>query len=135
MSGPELVNIYSWFIESGRYKEPGWLSGDIRDIEPPRAITEAVINKRQPLCEATLDMFVSILGSASGDLALVGMATGGVYLGGGILPRIAPGLKRDVFLEAFTAKGRFRKFMEKIAVRVILNDRTALLGAADCAFE
>ncbi len=80
-------------------------------------------------------MFVSIFGSVAGNLALTGMTTGGVYLGGGIPPKILPKLDEDTFMQAFTNKGRFKDFMEKIPVRVILNDKAALLGAAHRALE
>jgi len=80
-------------------------------------------------------MFVSILGSAAGNLALTGLTTGGVYLGGGIPPKILPWLKHKTFLNAFTDKGRFKDFMEKIPVKVILNDKAALIGAASCAVK
>ena len=107
----------------------------MREIDPARAITEGAINAGNRLCAATLNMFVSILGSVAGNLALTGMATGGVYLGGGIPPKIIPKLREDFFMKAFEDKGRFRGFMEKIPVRVILNEKAALLGAAHCAFE
>jgi glucokinase len=80
-------------------------------------------------------MFVSILGAVAGNLALTGMTTGGVYLGGGIPPKILPVLEKGIFMKAFTTKGRFKDLLEKIPVRVILNDRAALLGAAFRAFE
>ena len=134
LSGPGLFNIYSWFKHSGRYKEPGWLSNKINRNDPAKTIAEAAMNKKQPLCVATLNMFVSILGSVAGNLALTGMATGGVYLGGGIPPKILPKLQEDIFMKAFIDKGRFSKLMEKIPVKVIVNDTTALLGAASHAF-
>jgi glucokinase len=135
LSGPGLFNIYSWLKDSGRYKEPKWLAKKIREMEPAKAITESALNRRQPLGEKTLEIFVSILGAAAGNLALTGMTTGGVYIGGGIPPKILPKLKREIFMESFTDKGRFRTLMEKIPVYVILNDKAALLGAASAAFE
>ena len=130
LSGPGLLNIYSWLKDSGRFREPAWLKQKIKETDPPRAITESAMNERDPLCVETLNMFVSILGSVSGNLALTGMTTSGVYLGGGIPPRIFPVLKKGIFMKAFTNKGRFRDFLEKIPVRVILNEKAALLGAA-----
>ena len=82
-----------------------------------------------------LDMFVSILGSVAGNLALTGLTMGGVYLGGGIPPKILPALKTGRFLEAFLNKGRFSDLLKRIPIRVILNERAALLGAAECAFQ
>jgi glucokinase len=86
------------------------------------------------LCEEALDIFVSVLGAVAGNLALTGMATGGIYLGGGIPPKILPKLDEADFTRAFTNKGRFKDVLEKIPVCVILNDKAALLGAAYCAF-
>jgi glucokinase len=77
-----------------------------------------------------LDLFVSIYGAEAGNLALKVMATGGVFVGGGIAPKIIAKLKETTFVEAFTAKGRLRPLLEAMPVRVILNDKTALLGAA-----
>jgi glucokinase len=71
----------------------------------------------------------------AGNLALTGLATGGVYLGGGIPPKILPALKNSAFMDGFTAKGRFTDFMEAIPVHVICEDRAALIGAAQRAFE
>ena len=73
---------------------------------------------------------VSAYGAAAGNLALVGTATGGVYLGGGIAPKLLPRLQDGAFLQAFFDKGRFRDYLEAMPVHVILNDRAALLGAA-----
>jgi len=135
LSGPGLLNIYSWMKGSRRHKEPAWLARKIKDMDPARVITEAAINEKNPLCIEALNMFVSILGAVSGNLALTGMTTGGIYLGGGIPPKILSVLKEGPFMKAFTNKGRFKDLLEKIPVRVILNDRAALLGAAFCALE
>ena len=121
--------------DSGRYKEPAWLAGKIKEMDPASVITEAAINEKNPLCIAALNMFVSILGAVSGNLALTGMTTGGIYLGGGIPTKILSVLKEGPFMKAFTNKGRFKDLLEKIPVRVILNDRAALLGAGFCALE
>ena len=82
---------------------------------------------------AALRQFTSILGAVSGNLALTALATGGVYLGGGIPPKILPFLKKQAFAEAFLAKGRFRDLLRQVPVKVIVNDRAALIGAARCA--
>lgn len=135
LSGPGLVNIYSWLRETGKYREPGWLSRALQSGNPARTITEAALNRKTPIARAALTRFVSIFGAVSGNLALTGMATGGVYLGGGIPPRILPLLREGLFMAAFIDKGRFKKVLQKIPVRVILNDGAALLGAARCAAE
>jgi glucokinase len=130
LSGPGLLNIYSWMKDSQRQKEPAWLAKKIKEMDPARVITETAINKKNPMCIETLNMFVSILGSASGNLALTGMTTSGIYLGGGISPKILSILEEGLFMKAFTNKGRFKNLLEQIPVRVILNDKAALLGAA-----
>ena len=84
-------------------------------------------------CEQAVDMFVSIFGAEAGNLALKLMATGGVYLGGGIAPKMLPKLASPLFMQSFIAKGRMQPLMESMPVRVITNDKTALLGAARCA--
>ena len=80
-------------------------------------------------------MFISILGAESGNLALKVLATGGVYLAGGIPPRIIPALSKDLFMKAFTHKGRFSGLVSKMPVHVILNPKAALLGAARYALD
>jgi glucokinase len=135
VSGSGLVNIYNWLISSGRFNEPGWLAQNLKEIDPARAITEAALTSKDPGCVEALNMFVSIFGAVAGNLALTGMTTGGVFLGGGISPKILSKLKENIFMDAFTNKGRFKDFLEKIPVKVILNDKAALIGAAYCAMK
>ncbi len=134
LSGPGLVNIYSWLRETGRYKEPSWLAQRLNNDDPARVISDVAIRGRNALCRESMKMFVSIFSAAAGNFALTGMTTGGVYLGGGIPPQLLPLLKNGLFMKGFQNKGRFREMMEKIAVKVILNDKAALLGAAKQAF-
>jgi glucokinase len=134
LSGPGLVHIYSWLRDSKRFTEPAWLVKSMEEIDPARAIAEAALTEKHPLCVASLNAFVSILGAVAGNLALTAMTTGGVYLGGGIPPKILPKLQEPIFIKAFTNKGRFKELLERIPVRVILNDKAALLGAAHHAF-
>ena len=102
------------------------------DSATPPVIVQTALDREKPceLCEATLDAFVSILGGEAGNLALKVLATGGVYLGGGIPPRILPALERPLFLQAFQRKGRFADLLARVPVKVILNPKSALLGAA-----
>ena len=93
-------------------------------------ITETARLGKSKLCEATLDLFVSIYGAAAGNLALQVMATGGVFIGGGIAPKISWKLKDGTFMKAFTNKGRLSPIVTRIPVKVIMNDQAALLGAA-----
>ena len=135
LSGQGLVNIYQWLKDSGRYREPQWLAEAGAKGDPAKAISDAAMMRKTPIAVAALKRFVSILGAVSGDFALTGMAFRGVYLGGGIPPRIQSAIMNGPFQEAFTRKGRFKPMLEKTAVRIILNDRAALLGAAIGAID
>jgi glucokinase len=134
-SGPGLGNIYAWLRESGRYREPVWLKERLLEEDPAKVIAECGLTDKHPLCVEALHTFVSILGAVAGNLALTGLATGGLYLGGGIPPKILPALKTGPFMKAFTDKGRFCGLLEKIPVRVITNEQAALLGAAEWAYQ
>ena len=132
-SGVGLTNIYAFLKENGHGEEPYWLTEKltgVRDIVP--IIVNAALDTERPcrLCLATLNMFVSILAAEAGNLALKIMASGGIYLGGGIPPRIIPALQQDLFIEAFINKGRMAELMVDIPVHVILNPKVALMGAA-----
>lgn len=130
LSGPGLRTVYEFLRDSGRGEEPPWLAEDMRREDPAAVITRAALQGRSVLCAGALDLFVALYGSEAGNLALKMMATGGLYVGGGIAPKILERLKGKGFMEAFLAKGRMRPLLERIPVRVILNDRAALLGAA-----
>lgn len=130
VSGPGLFNIYKFLRDTGREKEPAWLAQQLKGADPSREISKAALEGKSPLCEMALDLFVTLLGSECGNMALKLLAMGGVFLGGGIPPKILPKLKTPEFLEAFANKGRFRSVLESIPVRVILNEYTALRGAA-----
>ena len=98
--------------------------------DPAVVITEPARLKKSRLCSAALDIFVSIYGAAAGNLALQAMATGGMFIGGGIAPRIIWKLMDGNFMRAFKDKGRLSPIAERIPVKVVMNDRAALLGAA-----
>ena len=135
LSGQGLINIYDWLKSGEDITESPEIHQAMRSTDPARVISENAINGRDPLCRTALQRFCRIFGSIAGNLALTGMTTGGLYLGGGIPPKILPALESAGFMDAFISKGRFKAFMQKIAVRVILNDRAALLGAAHCALN
>jgi glucokinase len=130
LSGPGLVSIYRWLKHSGRYQEPEWLAERMETEDQAPVIAKTALESGLPLCKQAMAHFVSILGAVSANLALTAMTFGGIYLGGGIPPKILAFLQEDIFLQAFTDKGRFKGFMEKIPVMVILDSRAALLGAA-----
>ena len=137
-SGQGLTNIYAFLKDSGYAQEPAWLAGQLAEADDPNpVIVEAALgDERQcELCVATLEAFVSILGTEAGNMALNLLATGGVYLGGGIPPRILPALEDGLFLQEFQAKGRMSDLMTRIPVHVILNPKVALMGAACYGLE
>jgi glucokinase len=134
-SGPGISIIYEWLKGLRDYTEPIWLQQRFDHKDSSEVISEAAINDGEPLCVETMDMFVSIFGSVTGNLALTGMTTGGIYLAGGICPKILPKLREGGFINAFLSKGRFEEFMSGIPIRVITNDKAALLGAACCASD
>jgi len=98
-------------------------------------ISQAARDQKDRLCVAALDIFTSIYGAEAGNLALKTMAIGGVYVGGGIAPKIIWKLKDGTFMHAFRDKGRFSKLMGEIPVKLIMNDKTALLGALSYALS
>lgn len=132
-SGIGIPNLYAYFRSGGYAEEPNWLSEQLVDAEDPTpVIVNAALDDERAceLCSLTLNTFVSILGAEAGNLALNVMATGGVYLGGGIPPRILPALEQDRFLDAFRSKGRHSDLMDRLPVHVVLNPNIALLGVA-----
>jgi glucokinase len=130
VSGPGLHGIYRFLRDSGRGVEPPWLREAMGQGDPPAVVSAAGLARTSELCVRALDLFVALYGAAAGNLALTLKATGGVYVGGGIAPRIVDRMKDPIFMGAFLDKGRLRGMLERIPVRVILNDEAALLGAA-----
>ena len=130
ISGPGLVRIFRFLLRSAGGEEPAWGIEAEQDGDPAAAISSAAGDGSSPIAEQALDLFAAIYGSEAGNLALTVMATGGVYLGGGIAPKIAERLQRPPFMNAFLAKGRMRPVLSAMPVRVVLNDRIALIGAA-----
>ncbi len=130
ISGPGLVNIYNFLKDTGKGEESDWLSNEMRQGDQAPIISQHALDGKSPLCLHALELFVSLYGAEAGNLALKLLAMGGVYLGGGIAPKIVSKLKEPEFMNAFTAKGRMRPLLQDIPVRVIMNQKTALLGAA-----
>jgi len=134
VAGPGFSAIYQFLVESGRGKESARMSERIAEADDPNAaITEAALAGEDPVAKRTLDLFVSLYGAAAGNLALVTKADGGVFVGGGIAPKILSRLREGEFIRAFRDKGRLQPLLERIPVRVITEPRTALIGAAACA--
>ena len=136
VSGPGLVNIYHFLRDTQRGEEPAWLADELQRGEPPAVISQAALAKTSPLCERALDLFIEVFGAEAGNMALNYLATGGVWLGGGIPVKILERLKTtDLFMNALLQKGRLAGPLQGTPVRVILNDKTGLLGAARHAAE
>ncbi len=133
-SGIGIPNIYNFMKWSG-YAELPEIEHELNAAQDPTPIimSRAMSDAPSPRCKATLDMFCSVLAAQAGNLALTVMATGGLYLGGGIPPRILPALQHGSFLQSFLSKGRLRSLMEQIPLRVIVNSKAGLLGAARVA--
>jgi glucokinase len=130
VSGPGLTNIYEFLREVRGVDEPAWLAERMAAEDPNAVITELAMAAKSEICEKALDMFVSAYGAEAGNLALKLLSVGGVYIGGGIAPRILEKLKDGRFMKAFTDKGRLSQLLVNMPVRIILESRAALLGAA-----
>jgi len=131
VSGPGLVNV-ARFTSKNRAKV--FMEAQ-SESELPSRITRAALDKSDPTCVEALDLFLTVYGAASGNLAMTCMATGGVYLGGGIPPKILPAFENGLFMTAFNAKWPMEDLMRSIPVSIILNDQAGLLGAAVFASE
>jgi len=130
LSGPGLYNIYQYLLESGSAEVPE-VAAELAAAEDPSAlISRAALEGRSALCGRAMTRFVSIYGAEAGNLALKAKANGGVFVGGGIAPKILDRLVDGTFLDAFYAKGRMRPLMEAMPVSIVLNNRLGLIGAA-----
>jgi glucokinase len=133
VAGPGFSAIYDFLIATGRGAESPEMSRRLASGDRNATVSEAGVAGDDPVAERAVEMFVSLYGAAAGDLALVSRAIGGVYVGGGIAPKILPRLRTGEFLHGFRSKGRLSTLVEAIPVKIILEPRTALLGAAACA--
>src|SRR5581483_3334940 len=134
LSGSGLHAIYE-FLRDTKKNEPTWLAERLKVGDPAPIISEVGLSKEAEIAAQALDLFASIYGAEAGNLALKALALDGVYVGGGIAPKLLPKLQDGAFMRAFTAKGRYKRLMSGIPVKVITNDRCALLGAASVAAE
>jgi glucokinase len=128
VSGPGLVDLFEFLLQDTGSAEPEWLAD--RDEDGAAVISQLALDGRDPLCVEALEWFVSLYGAEAGNLALKMNARGGLYLGGGIAPKILPALERGSFMESFLDKGRMRAVVEAMPVRVILNPAITLQGLA-----
>lgn len=130
VSGMGLLNLHEFMRLYRHTAVPPWLAEEMHSGDAAAAIARAALSGRDEICVETLNAFVRMYGAEAGNLALKVMSRGGLYLGGGIAPKILPLLQNGVFLDAFLNKGRMRPLLEAMPVKVILNDRAALFGPA-----
>ena len=136
LSGPGLADLYRFMSATGRGEEPAAFARAFAAAADPAAeVTEGATSGGCERARLTLERFASIYGAEAGNVALKFLAVAGVFIGGGIAPRLLPFLRAGRFREAFRAKGRLGPLLERIPVSVILDDRTALWGAAVVALE
>jgi glucokinase len=133
LSGPGLVNIYDFLRDTGRGTQTRSVVEQMRHGDPAAAISQAALTDECELCVEALEIFVQIYAAEAGNLALKMLATGGVFIGGGIAPKILSFLQKPLFVEAFLGKGRMKPLLEAVPVQVILNENTALRGSARAA--
>lgn len=130
-SGSGIPNVYRFFRDAHADAENPQVADRLRSAaDPTPSIIDAATSGASRVCVRTIETFVAVLGAEAGNLALKVLATGGVYLGGGLPPRVLPFLRSGRFIDAFRRKGRFSAFMERLPLHVILQPRAALLGAA-----
>ena len=129
LSGRGLGRIFEFLVESGAGEPTPALKQAIEQGDSAKAITESGLAGRDELAARALDLFASAYGSFAGNMALTMLAHGGVYVAGGIAPKIAPKLQDGTFMRAFTAKGRFRTLLESLPVHVVMNEQVGLYGA------
>lgn len=130
LSGAGMVALFEFLVAQLAPQQRGFAQEVLIQKDPAKAITQRGIDRSCTTCERALDWFCAFYGAEAGNLALKAMSVNGVYVGGGIAPKILPRLQTEIFMNAFTDKGRFKGLMEEMPVRVILDDKTALKGAA-----
>lgn len=130
ISGQGIHNIYQFLRKHGGEKEPDWLAKQFLDRDPAVVISTAAKEKRDPVCVKTLQLFVKYLSIESAQLALKNKSTGGIYIGGGIVPKILSLIDKKEFYKTFIEVGRMETLLKSIPVKIVLNDKTPMMGAA-----
>lgn len=130
LSGPGIFAVYQFLRDTGRGIEEPWLRQELLTGDPSAIVSQHGLSGKSELAAHALDLFVELYGAEAGNLALKMMATRGIFVGGGIAPKILPKLQSGLFMQAFSEKGRFGNLLRAIPVRVLLNDQAALLGSA-----
>jgi len=134
-SGPGLIHLYEFLLQAAGTEAPAWWIRARDEGDPAAAISEAAASGKDPAAVRALDLFSLFLGAEAGNLALKLLAVAGVFVAGGIPPKIAWKLREASFLRGFLSKGRMRPILERIPARLVLRDQTALYGAARYALE
>lgn len=135
LSGAGIYTLYEFLLESGFSSPPSSMQKIPQGMDRSAMVSECALKERNPLCMEALRLFVEIYGAEAGNLALKSMSLGGVYIGGGIAPKILPVLTNNHFMNGFLSKGRFDEMLRGMQVKVALNPETALLGAAHYAVD
>ncbi len=130
VSGIGIKNVYAFLRDDQKMEEPAWLRERLEAEDPNAVIGACGEDGSSEICHETMQIFSAAFGAEAGNIALKVLSTGGIYLGGGIAPKVLKTLQSGAFLEAFLDKGRLRPILESMPVRVILNENTALFGAA-----
>lgn len=131
LSGPGLKNIYEFLRDTGRAEEPAWLRDQMNHAsDQPALISRLGMERKAPICEQAVSIFVAVYGAITGDCALSFMSTGGIFIGGSIAAKIVPAMQDPVFLTSFQAKGRMQNLLKDIPVKIVLNDDSGIIGAA-----
>ena len=133
LSGPGLYSLYEFFRSRAKYAEPQWLRQEINSGDPSATVSRAGLQRKDDASIRALETFVSLYGAEAGNLALKLLSTGGVFVAGGIAPKILPKLQESSFITSFKQKGRLSSVLETIPVATVLNEKTALYGAAHLA--
>ena len=134
LSGPGLVTLYEFLCSGDDIEESPELQQAMKESDPAAAIASAAINHNDPLANEALELFVAIYGAMAGNLALINLAFGGVYIAGGIAPKIITRLANGNFMQAFTDKGRMAALLKAVPVSVVMNPAVGLRGAARAGY-
>ena len=133
LSGPGLVNVYEFLRDRGCGKESAEFAAELKKGDPAAVISRAALDAKEKLAVQALDLWISVYGAEASNLALKAMATGGLFLAGGISPKVLAKLQGPIFMQSFLDKGRLRPLLEGTPVQVVTNEKAGLLGAARCA--
>jgi glucokinase len=131
LSGPGIKNIYDFLRDAGKAEEPAWLQKQMNEApDPPALISQLALENKAAICDQTLNIFVGVYGSETGNCALNFLATGGVFIGGSIAAKIVPRMQDPVFMNSFLDKGRMRSLLADMPVKIVVNDDSGIIGAA-----